>query len=678
MHQLRFRQVHLDFHTSEKIPGIGAAFDKKTYQDMLKRGHIDSITTFAKCHHGWSYHPTQVGRMHPELSYDLLRAQFDACKEIDVNVPIYLSAGLDNAIAAEHPEWREISPDGKFAGWTASPLDAGFIMMCFNSPYLEYLCDQIREVCTLFPNHDGIFLDIICQSPCCCPYCMAVMRKEGLDPTKPEDRQACARMALDRYYRMTTAACRENNPEAPVFHNSGHIARGYRQILPYFSHLELESLPTGGWGYDHFPLSAKYADLLGMSFLGMTGKFHTSWGEFGGFKHPNALRYECAAMIAFGAKCSIGDQLHPNAALDETTYDIIGAAYAEVEAKEAWCRNTKNVASVAILSEQAMLSNGHGGNESGDIGATRILLESHILFDVIDAEMDFTAYKVLILPDRIPVNAMLKTKIDAFLAQGGKLILSGISGLTEDKSGFLFDIGATYSGESACQPDYALPAEAYRPDFLKTPVVMYLRSQRITPTTAESLGDIHDPYFNRTYAHFCSHAHAPNKPEASGFALGTRTDNILYFAHPVFSLYYAWGAVPYRQFITKAIRSFIGADAGLSTNMPSTARVSLRHQTEAKRHVLHLLSATTVNRGGSSDKVSDVFKKDGIRGIHGIEVIEELNPVFNAQATITTPINVSRVTLEPQGQEIPFEKKDGAVTITVPEFTCHQMVALHE
>ena len=39
----------------------------------------------------------------------------------------------------------------------------------------------------------------------------------------------------------------------PVFHNSGHLTRGKRDILRFFSHLELESLPTGGWGYDDFP-----------------------------------------------------------------------------------------------------------------------------------------------------------------------------------------------------------------------------------------------------------------------------------------------------------------------------------------------------------------------------------------------------------------------------------------
>ena len=32
----------------------------------------------------------------------------------------------------------------------------------------------------------------------------------------------------------------------------------------------------------------------------MSGKFHTEWGEFGGFKHADALKYEAAAMIASG------------------------------------------------------------------------------------------------------------------------------------------------------------------------------------------------------------------------------------------------------------------------------------------------------------------------------------------------------------------------------------------
>ena len=84
------------------------------------------------------------------------------------------------------------------------------------------------------------------------------------------------------YARRTNEAVHRYMPDLRVFHNGGHITRGRRDLAALNGHLELESLPTGGWGYDHFPLSARYADTLGMDFLGMTGKFHLSWGEFGG------------------------------------------------------------------------------------------------------------------------------------------------------------------------------------------------------------------------------------------------------------------------------------------------------------------------------------------------------------------------------------------------------------
>ena len=176
------------------------------------------------------------------------------------------------------------------------------------------------------------------------------MFKSGLNPENKEDCEIFSQRVLAKYYRRITQAAKQHDDKMPIFHNSGHLQYGKTDILKYFSHLELESLPTGRVGYDHYPLSAAYARKLNLDFLGMTGKFHTSWGEFGGLKHPNALRYECAAMIANGSKCSIGDQLHPNGRLDDSTYQIIGHAYKEVAEKEPWCENSVSAANVAILS----------------------------------------------------------------------------------------------------------------------------------------------------------------------------------------------------------------------------------------------------------------------------------------------------------------------------------------
>ena len=111
MNNIRKRQIHLDFHTNGTL-SVGDKFSKEQFQAALKAGHINSITVFSKCHHGYSYHPTEVNEMHPGLKFDLLGAQLEACKEIGVNAPVYISAGLDEKEAEKHPEYLLcFSPD---------------------------------------------------------------------------------------------------------------------------------------------------------------------------------------------------------------------------------------------------------------------------------------------------------------------------------------------------------------------------------------------------------------------------------------------------------------------------------------------------------------------------------------------------------------------------------------
>lgn len=666
-YRLRFRQVHLDFHTSPHIPGVGESFDKAQFQECLKTGHVDSITCFSKCHHGWSYHPTSVGKMHPSLDFDLLRAQIEACREIGVRAPIYLSAGLDNVVGEKHPEWREVSIEGKYMGWAGAVNRPGFLLMCFNSPYLDYLCEQAREVARLFPGNDGIFSDIIHQGECCCPWCLAYMKDHGLDADKQEDRQACAQAALERYYREFTAACRCDDPNLPVLHNSGHLDKSRRDLLQYFSHLELESLPTGGWGYDHFPLSAKYSQHTGLDYLGMTGKFHRSWGEFGGYKHPNALRYECGLMLANGSKCSVGDQLHPSGEMDRSTYEIIGQAYAEVEEKEPWCSDVRGVADLAVLSSEAETA-----NQNPDTGAGRVLLEGHFLFDLIDRQVDLSPYKLLVLPDEITIDKELKGLIDGYLAQGGKLLLTGKSGLAKDGSGFAIDVGAEFAGESPYQPDYLESGDELAPSFVRSPLVMYMKSQQVKLTTGTVLAEIRQPYFNRTWRHFCSHQHAP-VAERTGYAGAVRRGSVLYLAHPVFSIYHAMGAVACKEYIVNAIRLMLGEGRTLKTNLPSTARVTLMDQPGEDRYVLHLLYASMRPAGADV-----VLSPEGYvtRGM-SVDVIDDLPALHGTGISLALPREVKRVTLEPQGRELPFEKTGSGIELTVDEFACHQMVALH-
>ncbi|MFA6567642.1 MAG: alpha-amylase family protein [Victivallales bacterium] len=666
--KLRFRQIHLDFHTSPDIGGIGEKFNRKEYQETLKDAAVDSITTFALCHHGYSYYDTKVGIKHPHLKFDLLKAQFDACKEIDVNVPIYLTFGANWLMGGLHPEWNE----NNFEGRSCDPLWPGFRKMCFNSPYLDHICEQIREVVKLYPSCDGIFLDIISQGQCCCVTCMKSMAENGFDPRKEADRKKHAQMVLMNYYRKTTEAAKAFDKNMPIFHNSGHVSPAYREKLKYFSHLELESLPTGGWGYDHFPMVAKYCSNLKFDFLGMTGKFHTTWGEFGGYKHPDALRYECASMLAVGAKCSIGDQLHPSGRLDSTTYRIIGEAYREVEAKEPWCDNVENASDIGLYSVEGA-NDVEAQNHPSDIGASRLLLEGHFLFDIIDSDMDVSKYKMIILPDDVNAGPALKKKIDAYLKNGGKMLLTGVSGLDTERKSFLWDVGAEYCGLSEFRPDYVLPSEELRSEFLDSPVVMYFRSHRIkVKKGVKSCGRIYDPYFNREYSHFCSHQHTPYKLEDSGFDSGSVKGNIMYLAHPVFENYRWYGASVYRDYMVNAIREMLGDDIGLKSSLPPQARVTLMEQASEKRYVLHLLYANKIVRGGSNSNPGDF-----IRPCNSVEIIEGLDPLFGTSVSLKLDRKIKKVTLEPQGMDIGFSESDGRVNINIGKFACHQMLVCH-
>lgn len=664
---LRYRQIHLDFHYSSQIDRIGVEFNKEEFQRTLLDASVDSITLFATCHHGWSYYRTAVGEIHPKLDFDLLKAQYDACLEVDVNVQLYLSVEINNRCWDEHPEWRQVNPDGtyKFSDNIFLPR---FRYLCLNTPYVDLLCGQIKELATTFPDAGGVFMDIVGQGPCCCNSCFAQMRQQGMNPADELTRIRFAKQVLKGYYERTCETLRNASQSMGIFHNSGHISRGRRDILKYFTHLELESLPTGGWGYDHFPLSAKYAQQLGMEYVGMTGKFHTTWGEMGGCKHPNALRYECAAMLANGARCSIGDHPQPGAHLDPATYTNIGGVYGEVRRKEPWCKGSKQIADIALLSAQALGVGDTGRENPPDTGAARFLLEEHLLFDVVDRNVDFSPYKMLILPDLIAVDANLHSCLNSYVNQGGKLVLSGDSG----KNGngvFVFDVGAEFHGESEFELDYILPHPEFRPDFIGAPLVMYWRSNRIKVTDGISLGDVYDPYFNRTWEHFSGHQHAPSRPIPSPYACGVCKGNILYFAHPIFSSYYQVGAVAQRQYMAKAIRHLLADDVTITTNLPSTARVALTEQPDQCRHILHLLYANTIKRGANMGAQGGAISRST-----EIELIEELLPLHDVQVELKVAGDIGKVTLEPQGFEIPFSFKQGYCVVKIDSFTCHQMV----
>lgn len=657
MGELRFRQVHLDFHTSEKIPGIGSEFNADEFVETLKRAHVNSVTLFSRCHHGWIYHETRFPNKHPHLTCDLLALQIEACHKHDIRCPIYITVGWDEYMARTHPEWLEVDAQGRRVG--PPPLQPGWHKHCFASPYIDYVIEQTDEVLQRFGDEvDGIFFDIIFQNEVFSVWALQEFERQGWDPADPKAQQAMRDLLVNRTKERLASAVRARNKRCAIFFNAGHINPSIRPSLHTYTHLELESLPSGGWGYAHFPITMRYARTLGLDCLGMTGKFAVSWGHFNSYKPKAALEYECFQMLALGAKCSIGDQLHPSGRLDPATYDLIGSVYAQVEEREEWCAGAEPITEIGIFNVE-VLQPQHVRIPPANLGAYRILQEGRHQFDFIDDESDWSRYRVVILPDEVVLSDARAQKVQAYLDAGGALLCTGRSGLREDGSRFaLSEFPAVYEGELPYSPDFVRPLGALAEGVADTQYVMYLRGQKVSPADgAEVLAEIWEPYFNRTYQHFCSHAHTPVARRAE-LPAALRKGRVVYLAHPVFSTFAQYGMPFYKQLVLNALKMLL-PNPLVITDAPSTLQVTWNRQPAHGRSVVHLLHYIPERRTLAADYLEDVI------------------PLYNVPLRLraSTP---KRVYLAPQREQIPFQTEGEYLSLTVPEVRGHQMIVLEE
>ncbi len=399
-----------------------------------------------------------------------------------------------------------------------------------------------------------------------------------------------------------------------------------------------------------------------------TGKFHTSWGEFGGFKHPDALEYEAAQMVALGVKCLVGDQLHPDGAINPDTYASIAPAYDRIAKLEPYLDGGRYIAEIAVLSAEYFHPVG-ARNSVSDDGAAQVLLELQHPFDVIDPSARFGEYRLLILPDSIPLDDELERRLQDYLSGGGKILATGESAI--DKHGRV-QLPAGIENRNTppeFYPTYLRAKRSLDRNMPTTPFVMYGTAQTIVATGAEVLAEVVPPYFNRTYRHFSSHQHTPDNPDAPAIGAGvTVHGNMAYVAYPIFDMYQAMGQ-PLYKYIVRGLIDRLLPDRVLTTDLPSAGRASLTVQPEHNRHVLHLLYGAPQVRG------KRVPTADGT--VRVMEMIEDIPAIGPITARVRLPRAPKRVYEALTGTELAWnEAAVGTVEVTLPRLHIHSAIVL--
>ncbi|MGI6239030.1 MAG: alpha-amylase family protein [Christensenellales bacterium] len=631
MNKLPARQVHLDFHTSGDIPGIAADFDAAAFARTMKQAHVNSATVFARCHHGWMYYDSKLypSLVHPQLARrDLLVEQVRALHAEGIKAPVYITVQWDYESARRHPEWLIRAPSGAHEG--APFTEPGFYQsLCVNTGYREFLKAHTREVLAhLGDALDGVFFDIVGIRPCHCAACRRLMQGENVDMGDERQVRAFAARTMNTFKFEMSRLVREHKPDATIFYNAGHVGACTKPSADAYSHFELESLPSGGWGYLHFTATGRYARKLGRDCMGMTGKFHKSWGDFHSLKNTAALEFEAFRMLSFGFACSIGDQLEPGGKLNAATYRLIGSVYREIEARERYARGASPLVEAAVITAEDPLYE-HEMSENL-LGAVQMLEELGVQFDIIDPLMPLDGYRLILIPGDVTLDDAQQARLDDFVARGGAVIACA-AGAQNARGAYPACFGARSEGRNEAYPDFIVAhgalAAGLEPE---NEYAIYRQGLLLTGAGGEEILHANAPYFPRRGDKFCSHSYTPSS-KGGAHAAAIQNGRVILFAHPLFAQYREcaprWVKTLLSNAIDRAMPGRLVRHEG-----PSTMTVSLLQKEGAV--YAHILSYIPVRKSAT------------------IDIIEERTMLRDIGMTFDLPDGVQTARVAPGGAEL--------------------------
>jgi hypothetical protein len=477
------------------------------------------------------------------------------------------------------------------------------------------------------------------------------------------------------FMRRSAELVHEIRPDIQVDQNN-QTRLGLGARAPFMGNIDIEALPTAMWGYLYFPVNVRYARNFGVSVCGQTGRFQSAWADFGGLKHPTQLRTELARIVAQGAQICIGDQLPPSGRLDPAVYETIGKGYAEIARLEPYLTGAAPVVEAAIVMNGLLLDDpgrptsvDRKTNRLGEsvLGLTKLLIEQHIQFDIIEADGDLERYRLLILPDTLTVEEKLAERLRAYLRAGGAIVASHDAlRLHGTAHTWVEDLALTYEGESPFVPTYLKLASAQRMELPDYEYALYDGAARWQPVTGqkESIwARLGEPLFQRSAEHYTSHAQTPFD-HLTEYPAVIQQNRFAATTFPLGASYYYHGYWVYREIFQRLLRAVLLARL-IETNAPLNTEIGVTHQVANADHparwLVHIINFSSNLRTPEHTE----FYEDPI-ALHHIWI----------ELATTTPI--ARAYSAADGEPLSFVTNERGVRVEVPRIDVSAVVVLEE
>lgn len=581
MHKIKYALFY-DNHTHMANPDVGKDFNAEYFAGQVKRCGVDYLVVHARCNQGFAYYNTEIGTRHPSLTYDMFGELAKVCQKKNITLGAYFNGGISTMEAIAHPDWRTFRFPGTESSVAGTPHS---VSMCYNSSYRQHLLDMIKEVLTKYPVK-GIFVDCLVPYPCVCPTCSKMMQEQGFDPSKKEQvsefqRQSVLSLCSD--IGAVVNAC----VEEPILFFNGPFFGPVKNIDTIF---DCECLPTGGWGYECLPILAHSTRNIaeGKQILNMTGRFY-AWGDFGGLRPAESLKYDLFYGLAHGMRPNIGGHTHPRGDREEAVFDRICEVYSELQKYDEHYENAKNLTDAAIIFPQE----GQSFRLANPlISATRMLDELKVQFDILFADCDksWLDYKLIVLPEKVGITPEMERKLKEYIANGGKVFACG----AEAAEKFGAEFGIEYAGDSNLNPVYFKMRDRFGANVDDMFTSLYAPACKAVVKDAEAVAMLVKPYYNKGWNGQYEMFYTPPEKETE-MPFITVKGNCVWCAGDLFTGYFTRGALHLREILKNILFELHSDMLFVNGNLPAFVRATVTEQTNALN--INLIAYAPEKRG---------------------------------------------------------------------------------
>ena len=636
MHKVKYGLFY-DNHTHMENPDVGKNFDPEHFTDEIKKCGVDFLAFHARCNTGMAYYNTKIGTRHPALQYDLFGKLAECCQKKEIALLAYFNGGISTMEAVAHREWQTQYMPGTGYYGQITPFA---LTMCYNSPFRNHLIAMVKEIVTNY-KVEGVFIDCLEKYPCVCPTCVAEMKERGIDWNDKEAVTEFATFSIRRLCSDIAKAVKEILPD-PVLYFNGPAFGYVRDLDTYF---DCECLPTSsGWGYEYLPTAAHYMRNLkeGHQILNMTGRFY-DWGDFGGLRTADSLKFDLLYGAAHGMRPNIGGHFHPRGDKDQAVFDRIREVYQELQKYDKWTLDAVNPADIAIIYPVDCKF------KKPDVkqirSAVRVLEELKMQFDIVfaDYEKSWDQYKLLILPEEVEINESMEKRVREFIAKGGAFFACGKNAAEK----FGKELGIEYLGECGMNPVYFQMNGEFNKDVEDMYLTLYANASKARLAGATGASRLVKPYYNQSWTGTHAIYYTPPQEETD-MPFITVKDNCIWSAGDIFSGYAKRGALHLRNIIRNIIAKLLDKPLIKVESLPSFSRLILAEKDNALN--AHILSYVP-------EKRSDSF------------VVEDPIAVIDGKfSVLTNGRKVKAVTQVPEQIPVEFTTDGDYTTITLPVF----------